>query len=85
MPYAPDHPLPAWLTKAQRKTVEHFQAYNVPAEWFINPPDKDGKVSVIAVGGDADDGFIWSLAIEPDGSYAASEAALGPWETGITV
>lgn len=88
--YAPTHPLPDWLTPGQRRTIEHFQAYNVPTEWFMNPPNQQGRVTVVALGHDTDagsdaEGFIWSLTIEPDGSYGASEATVGPWENGITI
>lgn len=89
-PYAPPHPLPDWLTPGQRRTIEHFQAYNVPAEWFVNPPDERGCVSVVALGHDTDlgsddEGFIWSLIIKPDGEYGASEATVGSWEPGISI
>lgn len=76
----PDLVLPEGLTRGHRETIAHFRAYNVPAEWFVKPPDAEGRVSVIAVG----NGFAWSLVIEPDGDYASSEATLGPWETGIS-
>jgi hypothetical protein len=51
-----DSPLiAAVLTDAQRQTVEHFQALNVPASWFVGVADENGTVEVIAIGSDVQD------------------------------
>ena len=69
------------MTPEQIATVDAYKAYNVPAQWFIGTPDTDGRIEVIALGGD----FIWSLIINADGTYASSEAPLGEFSTGIEV
>lgn len=69
------------LTAEQRETLEHYQAFNVPASWFVGETRDDGSVEVVALGDD----FAWRLLITAHGVAATSEATLGPWETGITV
>ena len=69
------------MTPEQIATVDFYKAYNVPAQWFTGTPDTDGRIEVIALGGD----FIWSLIIETDGNAATSEAHLGDFSTGIEV
>lgn len=71
----------AVLTPAQQEVVEHYQAANVPAQWFIGVPDEVGRVEVVALG----DNFAWSFRIAVDGEYESSEAHLGEFSTGIEV
>lgn len=82
-----DKPIPeptltaAVLTEAQQEVVEFFQAYNVPAQWFVGVKQADGAVEVVALG----DGFCWSFLIQEDGSYGSSEGTVGDFSTGIDV
>ena len=73
--------LPTTLTAAQTATVEHYQAYGVPATWFYSTPAEFGTVEVVAVGAD----FVWSLIIERNGQCSTSEAELGEFSTGIEI
>jgi hypothetical protein len=69
------------MTPEQAETVNFYKAYNVPATWFIGPPDTEGRIEVIALGQD----FIWSLLIDAGGLANTSEATVGPFSTGIEV
>lgn len=71
------------LSPKQQETVEFFQAYNVPAQWFVGTKFEaaTGRVEVIALG----ENFVWSFIIEPDGEASSSEAKLGEFSTGINV
>lgn len=65
------------LNAAQAEVVEHYQAYNVPASWFIGETKPDGYVEVIAIGDAAGgvDAFVWSFRISPDGGEHHSQEA----------
>ncbi len=71
----------AVLTPAQQEVVDFWQAPNVPTQWFIGVPDKNGRVEVLALG----EGFIWSIRIDLDGSEDHSQATVGDFETGIDI
>lgn len=73
---------PATLTAKQQETVDFWQGYNVPAQWFVGElRPETGEVEVIALG----DGFCWAFLIEPNGEFASSEAKLGEFETGVEI
>lgn len=73
---------PATLTEKQQETVDFYQDYNVPAQWFVGEQRPEtGEVEVIALG----DKFCWSFIIEPNGEYASSEARLGEFSTGVEI
>lgn len=72
---------PATLTPAQQDVVDHYQALNVPASWFVGEADTDGGVEVVAVGVE---NHAWAFHIDADGKHHSAEAHLGDWETGIS-
>lgn len=71
--------LPCDITEAQRRAIEHYKGYEMPATWFVGEPDERGNVEAIALGGD----FVWSFLVEPDGTAHGSQAPLGDFTTGI--
>lgn len=77
------------LNQAQLNVVEHYQALNVPASWFIGETKPDGAVEVIAIGDALGgvDAFVWSFQIDKDGEHSSQEAQLTEdgFSTGIEV
>lgn len=69
------------LTDNQRDAINHYNAYNVPVQWFVGSERDDGSREFIALG----DGFAWSLLVEEDGTVHTSEAEVGDFETGIEI
>jgi hypothetical protein len=75
------------LTDAQRDVVNHHAALNVVHSWFVGTPDDGGAVEVLGLPRGSDNHlFAWSLRIEADGDYSASEARIDEegWSTGVT-
>ncbi|RGP46532.1 hypothetical protein AWH04_03995 [Rhodococcus erythropolis] len=70
------------LTDRQQEVISHWQSFNVPGQWLIGQPDKDGVVEAIMKG----ENIEWSLTIEPFGESAeSSREPGGTWVDGITV
>ena len=69
------------LNPTQREAVDFYKGFNVPATWCYSEPDRDGGVTVVALG----EGFVWSLQIDADGTEYTSEATVGEFSTGIEV
>lgn len=83
----PNSPLvAAVLNDAQQEALAFYQAYNVPATYFVGVPNVDGSAEVIAIGTDSPaETFIWSFRIGADGDISAAEAKVGEFSTGIDI